>query len=99
MRPKLLVQVCPALFRKEDCATRELYALTSPWNRVGKPVRPFHVEVDIVRSPGDQGRCLQFLQARFDSHRMRVVESCEETLGADSRSAHGLRSHDARGLE
>jgi hypothetical protein len=80
MRSKLLVKVRPALFRKEDSAALELYALTSSWNRVSEPVRPFHIEVDIVRSPDDQGGCFQFLQAPFDFHRVRVVEGCEEAL-------------------
>src|SRR5437879_7784238 len=59
VRPKLPVKVRPALFRKEDPAALELYALASAWNRVSEPVRPFHVEVDIVRSPDDQGGCLR----------------------------------------
>src|SRR6266436_764605 len=80
VRPKLLVKVRPALFREEDPATLELQTLARPGNRLCKPVRPFHVEVDIVRSPDDQGGCFQRFQAAFDFHRVRAVESCEEAL-------------------
>src|SRR6266850_4520753 len=80
MRAQLSVKFLPSFLGEEDSGVLQLHALACPGKRVGEPPRPFHVEVDIARSPNDERRSFQRLQAAFDSHRVSVVEGREKAL-------------------
>ena len=80
MVPQLFVEFLPTLFREENSGVLELDAASGARDVIGKPMRPFHVEVDIVRAPSDQGRSLQSFQAGFNGERVLVVESGKEAL-------------------
>src|SRR5262245_22109618 len=41
-------------------------------------MRPFDVEIDVVRAPDDQGRRLELPQPPLDRDGVPVVEGCEE---------------------
>src|SRR5258708_20822014 len=79
---QFLVEFLPAFLGEENSGTLKLDALPSAGDVVSQPARPSHVEIDIVRSPDDQRRCLQCPQPVFDGKRMLIVESCEEPLQA-----------------
>lgn len=95
-----------ALFREEQPGTVEFHATARTGNGLGQPVRPLHVEVDVVGAPDDQRGCGQRLQLRFDGDRVRAVEGREKALqiaralcagqvrpqiGLDGVVAHGRR--------
>src|SRR5215472_7325730 len=77
---QFFVELLPAFLREED--SRPIEHDPAPCTRdvFGKPMRPLHVEIHIVRSPDDQGRRLERLQPPFNGQRVLVVEGCEETL-------------------
>src|SRR5919106_1660875 len=80
MFAQFFVEFRPTLFREEKSGVFELDAASSARNVVCKPMRPFHVEEDVIRSPHDQRRCLQAFQPGFNSECVLIVESGEKTL-------------------
>ena len=80
MRFQSLVELAGALFRKEDACRFELDPFLGAGDGVLQPARPLHVEVDIVRGPGDQRRCLYALELIFDLHRVAAVEGIDEAF-------------------
>jgi hypothetical protein len=70
------VEFLPSLFGKEDPCALEANIPPRPRYGSGKPVGPFHVEVDVVRTPSDQRGRVQLLQLRLDSSgRTAVISS------------------------
>src|SRR5882724_7303305 len=59
------VEFLPSFFGKEDPCTLEANISPRPRYGSGKPVGPFHVEVDVVRTPSDQRGRVQLLQLRL----------------------------------
>ena len=84
MCAQFLVEFLPAFLGEENSGTLKLDALPSARDVVSQPARPFHVEIDIVRSPDDQRRCLQCAQPVCNGKRVLIVESCEESLQVPS---------------
>src|ERR1044071_1572603 len=80
MGAKLPIEFGPTLLGKEDPGVLQLHAAPGAGNGLGQPTCPFHVEIDIVRSPDDERRHLQGLQLGFDGERVPVVEGREEAL-------------------
>src|ERR1700730_9064333 len=68
------------LLGKEDTCALQHYSSGRASEGIFEPLRPFHVEVDIVISPHDQPRHVQGPQLRFNPHRVFVVEGLNEAL-------------------
>src|SRR3984957_10929959 len=68
------------LLGKEDTCALEHYSPGRAAKGIFEPLRPLHVEVDIVISPHDQPRHVQGAQLRFNQHRVFVVEGLNEAL-------------------
>jgi hypothetical protein len=47
---QFLVEVLGAFFGKEDSCAFKFHPTHGSWNRVAQPVRPLHIEVDVVGS-------------------------------------------------
>src|ERR1700720_4023235 len=60
-RSQFTVEFFRALFGKENSRAFKLHATFCSRNRIGQPVRPLDVEVDVVGSPDDQSGSLQGL--------------------------------------
>src|SRR5262245_21853004 len=74
------VEILPSLLGEEDPRALEANTASGPRDSSGKPIGPFYVEVDVVRTPGDQGGCVQLLQLALDSNGMGRVECGQEAL-------------------
>src|SRR5262249_23257303 len=74
------VELLPSLFGKEDPRALETDIPPRPRYGSGKPVGPFHVEVDVVGAPNDQRGRLQLLQLRLDGNGMGRIERSQEAL-------------------
>jgi hypothetical protein len=48
---QFLVEVLGAFFGKEDSCAFKFHPTLGSRNRLGQPVRPLHIEVDIIGSP------------------------------------------------
>ena len=75
-----MVELVCSLFREEDPSPRQLHRGFRSRNRLGEPMCPLHREVDVIRTPDDQGWSLQLAELRFDQSRVLVVESHDEAL-------------------
>src|ERR1700692_2171757 len=69
----------PLLWKEDTCALQH-NAPGGPPRSLCEPLRPLHVEVDIVISPHDQPRHVQGAQLRFNQHCVFVVEGLNEAL-------------------
>src|SRR5262245_5028330 len=74
------IEFLPSLLGEEDPRALEANTASGPQDSSGKPVGPFHVEVDVVRTPSDQRGCVQLLQLPLDSNGMGRVERSQEAL-------------------
>jgi len=77
---KLTIEVFCAFFREEYSRVLELNATFRSRNRVGQPVGPFHVEIDVVGSPNNARWCIQYLQLGFDRDGIFIIERIDESL-------------------
>src|SRR5260370_34182298 len=77
---QFLIEFRPAFFGQEDPCAWELHTTLSAGDCFSKPTRPFHVEVNVVRSPDNERWDFQRLQSCFDGQRVFVVEGRKETL-------------------
>ena len=77
---ELLVELFPPFLGEENSGAFELDTPSRPGNVGRKPMRPFHIEVHIVRTPDDHRRRFQFPQLFFDSESVLIVEGCKETF-------------------
>jgi hypothetical protein len=81
MVTQFVVEFLPPLFGKEDACALETNIPPRPRYDSGKPVGPFHVEIDVVRTPGDQRGRVQLLQLRLDSNGMGRIECAVRKCG------------------
>src|SRR5262245_35087568 len=77
---QLAIELFPTLLGKEDAGALQLEAPARSRDRLCEPLRPFHIEVDIVRPPYDQRGCFQSLEAVLDADGLGIVESSEKAL-------------------
>src|SRR5215831_7592750 len=80
MPAQQLVERARSLFREEDPSPLQLHRGFRSRNRLGEPMCPLHREVDVIRTPDDEGWSLQLAELRFDQSRVLVVESYDEAL-------------------
>src|SRR6516164_5030423 len=74
------IEVARPFFREEDPRPFQLHRRLRSGDRLSEPMRPLHREVDVIRSPDDEGWSLQLTQLRLDHSRVLVVESHDEAL-------------------
>ena len=79
MVPQLFVEFLPALFGEENSGALEFDAASGAGDVIGQPMRPFHVEIDVVGAPGDQRRSPQCFQLVFDR---RACACCRRRRGS-----------------
>jgi hypothetical protein len=77
---QFLIEVRPAFFGEEDPGIFEFDAAAGAGDIFGEPVRPLHIELDVVGAPDDEGGCMQCFQFWLDPERVLVVEGREKTL-------------------
>src|SRR6202047_4446225 len=77
---KLAIEVFCALFREEYSRVLELNATFRSRNRLGQPVGPFQVEIDVVGSPNNERWCIQHLQLGFARDGIFIIERIDESL-------------------
>src|SRR6201987_4373513 len=75
-----LVEVLRPLLGEENPRTRQLERRLRSRDRLSEPMSPLPPEVDVIRTPDDEGWSLQLAELRFDQSRVLVVESHDETL-------------------
>src|ERR1700756_5812928 len=74
------IELARPFFREEDPSPLQLHRRLRSGDRLSEPMRPLHREVDVIRTPDDEGWSLQLAELRFDQSRVLVVESHDETL-------------------
>src|SRR5207245_4546892 len=80
VRTQFLIERLRAFFVEENPRAFKLHPFARTRNGLFEPFRPLHIEVDIVRAPGNQRRRLELPQLRLDRKGMAMIKRTDEAF-------------------